>query len=163
MDCLAATGSLFLLHIKLEGMPLWSQGGNARLAALLAGLGRYRNVQRDLHGFKLALDDAETSLIEGGDPNYELSVIATVVRHCSVLACYLLGDPQFERQVSIPRAFAEAKMSQFTDSALALYNFRLAQARGVAVSLAASQGTALEWCSIAAKFVARVGDMHNGR
>ena len=86
-------GSLFMLHLKLEGRVL---GGNARGRLLydvaLAELKDYTRVERDLLVFKQALCDSRLAL-EGGcaDVHFELSNVATVCRHASILGCYLLS------------------------------------------------------------------------
>jgi hypothetical protein len=154
---MAAYGSLFLLHLKLEGRRLWRYGAGPDLAVLLRDLPRYSLVERDLAGFDLALSDVTDSLDDGGDPAFELSVVATVIRHCSILACYLMGRPCFDRHSSISYSFDQLDMSQLTEEALNLHHFRLAQARAIPLEQRPSQSLARRWCHHASDYVARVG------
>jgi len=156
VEQMAAYGSLFLLHVKLEGRAL---GDSSRLRSLLRDLPPYSRSGADVEGFRIGLDDARDSLLDGGSAAFELSVIATVVRHCSILACYLLGTPLFDRTESISTAFGAVGMSDRVDGALDLHKYRLAEARGIEYDGGAEAGIAMEWESVARRFVDRVGGL----
>jgi hypothetical protein len=105
---MADYGSLFLVHLKLEGRRLTPIDGDSALSALLAKLPPYRLEDRDARGFWEALEDVEWGLDDAQDMDdiaFELGVLATVIRHCSILACYKLRDPQFQTDRSIATAF----------------------------------------------------------
>jgi hypothetical protein len=163
IEKMARYGSLFLLHLKLEGRPLWRDGDGPGLIEILAGLRPYQGIERDLKGFGMAIADVVGSLNDGGDLIYELSVIATVIRHCSVLACYLMGNPQFDRRRSIPQAFTHVGMGALSGEAVDLYRFRLAQARNIPVASVPTRPMAAHWCEIATEFVERTGALSGQR
>ena len=95
---MANYGSLFLRHLHLEGYPLYeSPQSSGKLTSILSNLGSYKYAHRDLCGFNTVLDDVDAALKVKGTETYELSVLATVIRHCSILGCWLLGTPQFGR------------------------------------------------------------------
>ncbi|MEV4261648.1 nucleotidyltransferase domain-containing protein [Kribbella sp. NPDC049584] len=158
VEQMAAYGSLFLLHLKREGRPLTTPEPS-RLRELLVDLPPYQRTADDIEGFRIGLADARESLLDGGSADFELSVIATVVRHCSILACYLLGTPLFDRTTSIRTAFRATGLARDADGAVDLYRFRLAEARGIAAPIAADVGVGMHWAAIADKFVCRVGDL----
>lgn len=158
VEQMAAYGSLFLLHLKLEGRPLTAPEPS-RLRELLIDLPPYQRTAGDIEGFRTGLADARESLLDGGSAAFELSVIATVVRHCSILACYLLGTPLFDRTTSIRTAFRATGLADDADGAVDLYRFRLAEARGIAAPLAADVAVGMRWAAVADEFVCRVGSL----
>lgn len=153
---MASYGSLFLLHIKLEGRPVVDGLGASRLKGILDELPSYSGRTRDLKGFRIALQDSRTSLADGGDPTFELSVIATVIRHASILACYFIGQPAFDRETSIPRALNSVNLNAAAPGALELYDFRLAQARDIPTKIVPSHELAQTWLNVAFDFITRL-------
>lgn len=157
VDQMAAYGSLFLLHLKMEGRLISRSGEEKGLSTRLTQLPPYLHRRRDILGFAAALYDVEASLNDDGDPAFELSVLATIIRHCSILACYLVHNPQFARSVSIPTAFTEVGMTEAADEALALYRFRMRQSRGILTGSIATHELARYWLRTTDEFVRRVG------
>lgn len=95
---MAAYGSLFLQHLRLEGRPLLEDGGcRGRFRKLLDGLPEYRMGSRDVRGFSTVLRDVAASVGRRWDDPFELSVLATVIRHSAILGCWMHGNPQFGR------------------------------------------------------------------
>ena len=95
---MAKYGSLFLHHLRLEGRPLYeSPSCKGTLGSILLGLGEYQCVDRDLGGFRTVLHDVGGALRDEGTEVFELSVLGTVIRHCSILGCWVLGQPSFGR------------------------------------------------------------------
>ena len=95
---MAEYGSLFLQHLRLEGSVLWeSKSCNGKLATILNNLNDYNKTENDIRGFQTVLEDVWESVSDGGSVLFELSVIATVLRHSSILGCWLLGNPSFGR------------------------------------------------------------------
>lgn len=102
---MAEYGSLFLVHLRSEGRLLHEEGSGSGLQAILDALPPYTRHDRELRGFAMALDDGLENLRDGGDVRFELGVAGRVIRHASILACYLAGDPKFDRTASITSAF----------------------------------------------------------
>jgi len=127
VEAMAAYGSLFLHHLRLEGRPLVEDGGgHSRLMQLLENLPPYGLFRRDIRAFHLTIADVQEGITVGSSPDFELSVLGTVIRHASVLACYLLGSPCFGRTGALKRAgrefgFTSSEVQGFAD----LYRFRL--------------------------------------
>lgn len=123
---MAAYGSLFLHHIRLEGRPLYEgESCNGRLSAIVSQLGEYALARRDIHGFKVVLDDVTESLAEGGPRMFELSVLATVIRHASILGCWLKGKPEFGRLRPVTTFTATVGSARPADDFEFLYLYRL--------------------------------------
>lgn len=159
---MANYGSLFLLHLKLEGRLLHETTRAPGLAELLTRLPRYRNDARDIRGFTQALEDVNWALRDALDEDdilFELGTIATVIRHCSILACYKLGDPRFQMEASIRVSFAAVEMSEFADAALELYRFRLATARSIPAPTRPTLRAAELWLSLAQTYVKKVSNL----
>ena len=124
---MAKYGSLFLYHLNLEGYPLYeSQLCRGILSSILSNLGNYKHAQRDLCGFNAVLDDVDDALKVKGTEIFELSVLATVIRHSSILGCWLLGTPLFGRIEPVKTVVETLRIEQsmaieFPD----LYKYRL--------------------------------------
>lgn len=94
-----AYGSLYLLHIRTEGRQLRSSHADAhRLTRLLADLPPFSRAEEDLAGFRRALAESRASLADGGWPDFECEVVATVARHAAILGSYCTGEPAFGRE-----------------------------------------------------------------
>lgn len=155
LRAMAAYGSLFLVHLRAEARLLFGQGSGCGLSRLVEDLPPYSRADHDLWGFAQALADVEESLLTGGDPNYELGVVATVVRHCSILTTYLGAAPVFDREKSISAAFALVGQDEAVPAALQLHAFRMARLGRTTVA-DASVESALEQTRIAMGFVREV-------
>ena len=95
---MAKYGSLFLQHLKLEAFPLYETPSHrGTLRRLLDDLGDYRLAHRDLRGFQAVLDDVAEALDSTEEETYELAVLSTVIRHSTILGCWLLKQPSFGR------------------------------------------------------------------
>jgi hypothetical protein len=112
IEQMAHQGSLFLVHLRQEGRPLFESADSAgRLQTLLNHLGPYRRVEKDIRSFELTLADVRESLKNDGSAIWELSVLATLVRNASILGCYLLGQPTFGRTEPIFRVASTLEFS----------------------------------------------------
>ena len=99
---MASYGSLFLQHLRLEAYPLFeSPSCQGTLASILLDLGRYEYVDRDIAAFRVVIEDVSYALREKETEIYELSTLATVMRHCSILGCWLQETPHFGRTVPV--------------------------------------------------------------
>ena len=95
---MAKYGSLFLHHVRLEGKPLYEEDEcRGTLCGILESMPKYQKGARDVKGFKTVLDDVRVALQSQCDEPFELSVLATVIRHASILLCWIHGMPQFGR------------------------------------------------------------------
>lgn len=92
-----AYGSLYLRHIAEEGIQLRCFGAT-RLERVLVDLPRFTRARQDLTGFQRALTEGKEALADGGWPDFECEVIATVARHAAILGSYCLGRPAFGRE-----------------------------------------------------------------
>lgn len=120
-------GSLFLHHIRGEGRPLFeSASAQGRLAQLLSNMHDYELAERDLKGFRTALMDVSESMTDPGSVSYELSVVGTVIRHASILGCWLAGNPKFSRTEPVRLFVGEAGLpEEYAMEFPSLYQFRL--------------------------------------
>lgn len=130
-------GSLFLWHLKLHSKPLeFNRRGYDRFCSLMSTLPEYSGsrVHSDIESFKLSLSDVEDALVAGDTTyEYELSCVATTVRHSTILGCYLLGAPEFGRYSSV-RKFCKATglPASLASEFVELYQFRMVMNDGVA-------------------------------
>ena len=123
---MAEYGSLFLHHVRLEGHPLYENDAcRGRLRTVLDELGEYTLARRDVQGFKTVLGDVAESLKEGGAKAFELSVLGTVIRHGSILGCWLLGNPTFGRLAPVEYFTAAAGLTVSIAEFERLYMYRL--------------------------------------
>lgn len=121
---MAAYGSLFLHHVRLEGKPLHPEAG-PRLRALLEKLPPYHRADHELASFRLVLDDVQESLAGEPSPAFELSVIATALRHSCILGCYAMGHPTFGRRTAFHVFLERCGLGDLVSDAERLYEFRL--------------------------------------
>ena len=127
VEGMAAYGSLFLHHIRLEGCPLYEASSQeGRLGGILSRMSGYRLAERDLRGFRAVLEDVARSLGSGGAEIFELSVLGTVLRHASILGCWLLGRPSFGRTTPVDRFVTYTGLpSSISRGFREFYRFRL--------------------------------------
>ena len=123
---MAGYGSLFLHHVRLEGRPLYENDAcRGQLRTVLDELGEYTLARRDVQGFKTVLGDVAESLRYGGAKAFELSVLGTVIRHGSILGCWLLGNPTFGRLAPVESFAAAAGLAVSMVDFERLYMYRL--------------------------------------
>ncbi len=123
---MAGYGSLFLHHVRLEGRKLYEDDAcRGRLRGVLGELGEYTLARRDVQGFKTVLGDVAESLQCGGAKAFELSVLGTVIRHGSILGCWLLGNPTFGRLAPVESFATAAGLAVNMTDFERLYMYRL--------------------------------------
>lgn len=95
---MVAVGSLFLHHVRLEGIPI-AEGRRVRgdLGAMLKELRPYRHGSRDCRIFREALADIRQSLAGQGSVVFEMACLSKLMRNVAVLSCYMQGAPAFGR------------------------------------------------------------------
>lgn len=141
-EAMGQYGSLFLHHIATEARPLRFQGGGERrLQSILTSLGPYKLAGRDLEAFRVTVSDVEEGLKVGLPASFELAVLGGVVRHASVLACYVAGAPVFGRR-SIARVTELFGMEDARHDLEVAHRFRLAEEGQCTMPFSASAGDA---------------------
>lgn len=132
---MASYGSLFLRHLHIEARILGGDAnGRDMYLEIMRNLPQYHRVQFDLESFELAIADSAHALAEGGTSvEFELSSLATVIRHCSILGSYLLGSEDFSRTGAVDFCcdrfgLGEAPKDEFRRA----YAYRISIARGLA-------------------------------
>lgn len=129
---MASYGSLFLRHLRAEGRVLDSNDeGRSLFCELLASLPSYSRVSFDLDSFELAINDCELALIQGDTSvEFELASLATVMRHCAILGCYLMGCDNFTRTGAFDLCCDRLRLgADLKDDFHQLYAYRIALAR----------------------------------
>lgn len=125
---LARTGSIFLHHLRGESRVLWSVGqGAARYEASLLALPDYAHVERDFNAFEEAIESIGHEIEdEGASIEFEISALAMIVRHLSILICYLADEVNFSRVQSLRMAAdITGAASSLRDDFDYIYEFRL--------------------------------------
>ena len=124
-------GSYFLWHIKTEGKMIFSREN--QLACLLRTLPQYNNVCRDLKEYNEILQDV---IDETGNKNiyieYELSVVASLVRNTCIAIAYMNGNMDFGRNSAVMYCFEKYGISIELQEYEALYKYRLYQTGKIA-------------------------------
>ncbi len=127
ISLMAEYGSLFLQHLKLEAVPIYeSRSHRGALSELLGQIADYQHARRDVRGFKVVLKDIAEAVSLNGQEEYELSVLATVVRHSAILGCWLLNRPSFGRLEPVSNFVASRNIENVVRSEFpSLYDYRL--------------------------------------
>jgi hypothetical protein len=155
MKKMSSYGSLFLHHLKLEGKLLSATDeGKRRCEDILGSLVHYKHTNRDIRAFEKCIEDVEIGIDKGSTPAFEMSVLATVLRHSAVLACYLLGNQKFGRLE--PFQFA-SKHWHFEDSIIngfeELYQFRLHEDGRTSLPFEATEKDVSMWVGRVKRFL----------
>jgi len=124
---MAEYGSLFFQHLCREGFAIWeSNSRKGELYRILSNMGPYKYIKRDIRGFRTVIKDVYESLNDSGSKIFELSVIATVLRHCSILGCWVIGSPLFGRTEPVNKFIEACGLdNKITAEFPSLYNYRL--------------------------------------
>ena len=123
-------GSYFLWHIRTEGRILFSQSG--LLEGLLQTLPAYSRIDDDLNDYSLIAKDIRESLESGFFVvQYELAILASLVRNTCIAICYMHDKFQFGRvsPVKITLELLGSRVSFTIEEYEELYSFRLARIR----------------------------------
>jgi hypothetical protein len=124
---LRAYGSLFLWHLHLESLILDADAPGRELwVKLTSDLPGYGRAQQDLDAFQMVLEDISNALrLEDSSPEFEGAVLARTIRHAAILACFLLGSPDFSRYRAVVRAMASFGISAIEEEFETLYGLVL--------------------------------------
>ncbi len=98
--------------------------------------------------FSSLLSDVQTSLAEGASIPFELSILGTIMRHASILGCYVCGRPTFGRLRPVEKIVDLWGLDEIIKQSFpALYRYRI-WSEGRSNSPAdASLENALCWCA----------------
>lgn len=158
IESMASYGSLFLHHLRAEAQPLYEGPSvRGRLYETLCAVGPYRRGRRDLAAFGQAVEDVEDSVASGGDPEFELAELGRILRHGSILGCYLVGQPTFGRSEAFQvfGAWLGVPESQRADLET-LYRFRLHEDRGQDAPFEATVAEVARWLDFATWFLKKL-------
>ncbi|WMJ90286.1 nucleotidyltransferase domain-containing protein [Anaerocolumna sp. MB42-C2] len=121
-------GSYFLWHIKKEGIKQYSRSGD--LEKLLISLPKYDGVLNDLMEYKQIVNDIYNELSNSYiNINYELSVLASLVRNTCIAIAYLNNEIDFGRKsviITCKKIYKE-QITFTLDEYSKLYDYRLFQ------------------------------------
>lgn len=117
-------GSYFLWHIKKEGKVIYSRDNE--LAILLLTLPRYVNIENDLKEYSEILSDINGELDnEYISIDYELAVLASLVRNTCIAIAYLNGKLDFGRNSVVVYCFSTYEINIDLKEYEDLYQYRL--------------------------------------
>lgn len=117
-------GSYFLWHIKKEGKVIYSR--DDELASLLLTLPKYANVEKDIDEYSEILLDIERELEnELMCVEYELAVMASLIRNTCIAISYLSERLDFGRNSVVLFCFSKYKLNITMKEYEELYKYRL--------------------------------------
>lgn len=123
-------GSYFLWHIKLEGVLLYSK--DSYLESLLKELPLYKNINKDINEYSAILSDImnelDSSLLS---IDYELAVLASLVRNTCIAISYMDGNMNFSRTSVVMECFSKYNIEATYKEYTSLYKYRLYQTEKV--------------------------------
>lgn len=163
IEVMATYGSLFLVHLREEGIPLLEgQAVRGRLQRLLDGMRPYSRVTKDIQSFYITLGDVAESVVTGGSLLYEMSVLGTLIRNMSILGCYLAGSPDFGRTSAIERFAGFVGLSpQDTETLVNSYTYQMHAAKGAPAPACPDESAALEVVDLVSRVVNHIGVMRH--
>jgi predicted nucleotidyltransferase len=147
-DAMREYGSLFLHHLRVDGRSLISTGDRGRRVAAeyLESLPPYRHVMRDVSAFRSALDDIGQSLSEDGAVWFEMSVLASTIRHAAILACYVMGELGFGRSAPVANVVRQWNLGPDCNRHFdRLYEYRLFEEGRAPQPQPPTRSEVLEW------------------
>ena len=104
------SGSYFLWHIKKEGKIIYSRSNE--MPSLLLTLPRYNNTENDLEEYSEILSDIKCELNdEYICVEYELAVLASLVRNTCIAISYLDERLDFGRNSAVMYCFSKYKLN----------------------------------------------------
>jgi Polymerase beta, Nucleotidyltransferase len=148
IEGMSVYGSLFLHHVKAEGRPIFESDSVAgKLETYLHDLPPYGHARRDVKAFREGLEESRRSLLCGGSIPFELSIIATLIRHSSILGCYFMGRPTFGRVAAVQRFVSTSGLDpKIAQEFPGLYSYKLFAENRIPQVPVQNLPFALEWC-----------------
>ena len=159
LERMASYGSLFLLHLDLEArLVSGTPNGRTKFRSLTSSMSEYAYVERDLRAFSESIEDV-TAAVSLGDTSleFELASLATVIRHASILGCYLIGTPVFGRVSAVQTFSLTRDLDPRIRREFALvYSYRMALARGLPMPPSPTLSFVSDWLGLASQVVKEV-------
>lgn len=124
---MAEYGSLFLQHLRLEGVALYEDGHcEGRLRSVLQALPSYAHVERDVRAFQKSAVDIRRHIADTRLRRFELASMAALLRRVAILVCCLRGEPRFDRLGAFERLVGIWGLPQcYGEEFASLYRYRL--------------------------------------
>ncbi len=149
IEHMAAYGSLFLHHLRLEGNAI-TDTDDGRLACILLALPTYQRGLQEVESFQAVLGDVAAAVRRDHSAAFELAVIATALRHAFILGCYVRGRPAFGRETPFIQLGAELGLEpELVESMRALYRFRLYQTGQAPMPYVPTSADVSRWLEVA--------------
>ena len=127
IQSMAKYGSLFLHHLKIEGKCIYKgELAKDKLLYFFSNLKDYKKSRSDLKSFLRVVKETKQSLINNEMLAFDLSVLATVIRHCSILGCWHLKKPCFNRIKPVKYLTKRLRLSKINiEEYSELYKYKL--------------------------------------
>ncbi len=140
-------GSYFLWHIKKEGVLLFTR--NNQLPTLLLSLKKYNNVDDDLKEYHEIVFDIEKELSNKFlCEEYELAVLASLVRNTCIAIAYIDEKFEFGRYSAVEYCFLKYNIKVEISEFQKLYLFRLYQTGKVDAINKGDVGLINKWIAV---------------
>ena len=162
---MAKYGSLFLHHIKLEGKSIYTDDiAKKSLNKIFSDLKSYQRAREDLKSFQNVIKETESSLKENNLLVFDLATLATVIRHCSILGCWLLKNPCFKRIDPVFHVLKECDINSFKlKDYESLYNYKLYIDKKIEKrDLKITDFSKMNWVNCSTEIVDAVKEIANG-
>ncbi len=127
---MAEKGSYFLWHLLLEGKVLYSK--NDKIHFILKNLNEYEGVQSDLEEYQIICSDISEAIEKSNNTiNYELSLIASIIRNTCIAIAYMDKEYLFGRTSPVEyvlNLLGEYKLFEIEEYKV-LYKYRISYTR----------------------------------
>lgn len=123
-------GSYFLWHIKIEGEILFSN--SSFLSDILESLPPYRKTIDNLYEYRqICMDIKKSVLIDACTIEYELSILASIIRNTCISFCYLNNQYDFGKFSAVRKTLGsmDGEIPFTLQEFELLYSFRIAETR----------------------------------
>ena len=94
-ETLLEYGSLFLHHIRQEGILVYGKGKYSNKEYLFGKLTSFKGISEDLLLYSRMHEKIEKSISENGINYYDLNILCILARNTMIVTCYHLGIPKF--------------------------------------------------------------------
>lgn len=94
-ETLLEYGSLFLHHIRQEGIIVYGKGKNAKKEYLFGKLKEFKGVSEDLLLYSRMLEKSRCSIRENGVNFFDLNNLCILARNTMIVTCYREGNPKY--------------------------------------------------------------------
>lgn len=133
-------GSLFLWHLKLEGIYIY----NKYDLDIFFSLSNFNGYDKNLELYQKLFKRCKQSLVENNVNSYDLSMLFFICRNLSILTCFYLNEPSFGRYSSYQTLINKIRQEplKYTDYVY-LSKWRMDYTRGIEEELEYPDNTSL--------------------